>query len=214
MSVARSIRLVPSTVVLVLLSAMLSACVQPPAPTASASPPATASPAPTPEPEPAALEVSVDGVDLVDSAGDVVGQATFDDGAGMLSFLGDALGSTPAGVPNAQGYPITFYDWGDVSVSVIDDGPATVWIASATAGPLELRTTEGVEVGMTTADAIALGATEDSALPDSLIVQVREAPGTESLMRPGTTGVDFILLVIEGDAVARMISPANDWGDL
>ncbi len=106
-----------------------------------------------------------------------------------------------------------------MSVSVIDDGPATVWIAAAATGGLELRTTEGVTVGMTREEAIALGAVPDrdetgDGLPDLLRLQVREAPGTESLENPGETGVDFILVILEGDAVVRMISPASDWGDL
>jgi len=102
---------------------------------------------------------------------------------------------------------------------VVDDGPATIWIASAAVGGLGLRTTDGVAVGMTRDEAVALGAVADAdedgdGLPDLLRLEVREAPGTESLTTPGTTGVDFILVILEDDAVVRMISPANDWGDL
>ena len=174
---------------------------------------------PDPTPAPAAIVVSVDGLELVDEQGTVLGSAEFADGAGVVEFLGDAVGSTPEGEENTEGYPITSYDWGEVTLRVVDDGAASIVASSATIEGLEIRTTEGVGVGSSREAAVDAGAEEvfyaDGSLqPDLLRLQVRDAPGTDSLENPGTTGVDFVLLVLEGGDVVRIFSPSSDYGDL
>jgi hypothetical protein len=182
--------------------------------------PPTDSPTEAPAAEAAALVVSVDGLELVDEQGEPLSSVKFEDGRETLDFLGDALGSTPEGVRNADGYPFTSYDWGDVSILVVDDGGADFRATAEVVEGLDVRTTEGVAVGWSTSDAIDAGAERvyypgtTAIMPDSLRLQVTPAPGTTSLSNPGETGIDFILLFMQSDEVDQIIAPSNDYSDL
>src|SRR4051812_13970892 len=78
----------------------------------------------TAEAVPAVLVVSLDGVSVLDESEVELMSATFDDGSDVLSVLGAAFGSVPAGVANADGYPITSYEWDNVTLNVVTDAGA------------------------------------------------------------------------------------------
>lgn len=206
-----------------LLAVLLAGCASAPAeeeaPPSSA--PAESAPTETPAPEetaPAVAEVSLDGISFGDDA------AGFDDGAGALALLGDALGSTPEG-EQYEGYPITSYDWGGLSLTVTrtsaDDARASIGVTAADADGIEFRTAEGgISVGATREEALAAGAEpggydgDDDGRPEYLMLEAQEAPGTQSLERTGEAGREFVMLTVEDDVVTGIQAPSNDFSDL
>ncbi|MBB2976278.1 hypothetical protein FHX49_001852 [Microbacterium endophyticum] len=204
------------TLALTLLAATLalSGCASSTTPAATETPstaPNTASSAPVA----AALVVSLTDIEVQAADGSTISSTPLSDGIGTLDFLTGVFGAEPSAEESELGYPTTTYAWGDVSIVVVDDGPASVSFATDSADGLSLATTGGVHVGSSVAEAQAAGALfPDSGLTDVMRLDITEAPGTTSLENDGATGIDFIMLVIENDVVARISSPSNDYGDL
>jgi hypothetical protein len=182
-----------------------------------------AAPEPTPsetsEPVATVLLISLEGVTVVNDDDSVAAEASFADGAAMLELLGEVAGSTPEGQVNGDGYPITFYDWGQLSLSVVTDSGSSLSVGDDEFAGLAVHTDDGIHVGSPRSDAALAAGFEGSDFDgdgqaDYLGIEAVENPDVESLERPGEPGVDFIMAVIEGDTVARLITPSSDYGDL
>lgn len=199
-----------------LLVLALSACAPQTPPGGSSAPQPT--PAETTEapPQPEAIVVSTDGVSLVDDAGASVAEAGFDDAAGVLAFLGDWVGPVPAGTTTEFS---TVYEWTGVTLLVNGDF-ATIDVTAAMAGDLDIRTADGIAVGSTRADVVALSPFDigydgdGDGQPDSYGLEPRPEPGTNSLTDPGAVGTTYIEAFTRDDAVWRLVSPAGDWRDV
>jgi hypothetical protein len=157
------------------------------------------------------LIVSVEGIEVLDGAGSVLDAAEFDDGAAVLEVLSATLGETPDPTSNPNLSTKT-YDWRQIAITVVDGGPATMWIFSDEIAGIDVHTEEGIGIGSSKQEAIDAGAMPQ-AFPDQLRFQIREVPGTTSLETSGI-GVKFIWLLLTGEQVTRMIVPSNDYSDL
>ena len=136
----------------------------------------------------------------------------------MLELLGEVAGSTPEGQVNGEGYPITFYDWGQLGLAVVTDAGATLSVGDDEFAGLAVHTTDGIHVGSTRAEAAAVAGYEGTDFdgdgqPDYLGLEAVANPDVDSLERPGEPGTDFIMVVL-GDTVSRLIAPSSDYGDL
>ncbi len=146
-----------------------------------------------------------------------------DDGASVLALFESINGFLPTGteIEYPPGYPtgLFTYRWSEVIVAVSDQGPADFVILSPTINGVPIQTTEGIAVGSSRSEVVAAGVRDymdedDDGVADHLALGSREVPGTRSLDRDGFVGAEFLLLVIYGDTVERIIVPANDFSDL
>lgn len=191
-----------------------------PPPTSAPTESATSSPAPPPAPTPDALVIAVDGLTLLNGDGSSAGTTSFADGAGTLAFLNDLLDAEPTVTRNPDGYEITSYDWGALSLSVIDGLGSQIVVRATEFEGLTLRTVEGVTVDDTRAEVASLGALDGGydgdgdGASDFVQLSTRNVPGTDSLEKPGSVGVDYVMISFEGDDVVGIHAPANDYGDL
>ena len=213
----RTSRILLASTAAALLGLSLAACA-PASPIVSMSP----SPSPTsssvasPPPTPAdrVVEISVDGLAIDD--GPVI---AYDDADGAVAALTEAFGSSPTEAPVDGPYGGVYagYDWQGTKATVRETRIDLV--VSADAPGVIVRTPEGIGIGSTRAEAMAAGAVDGwdedgDGVAESLSIGVREVPGTSSLVHPGKVGVEYILLVLTGDVVTRMITGGNDFSDL
>jgi hypothetical protein len=207
-----------------LSAAVLAGCVAAPAQTAataSAAPVASASPvvtvSTTPEAEAtvseSAVVLSLDGASTSDG---VELPYAIDD----LDAWSTALGSEPTQTSPIDGPygplpELTKLEWSGLRLTVPNDGSATpgrFFVSSPSVSGHPLRTADGIGVGSTRDEALAAGAVEGFDATE-LRLGAREVPGTQSLSRPGEVGREWIMLVLEGDAVVSM-QPGNDFSDI
>ncbi|KTS89355.1 hypothetical protein NS183_08955 [Microbacterium testaceum] len=123
-----------------------------------------------------------------------------------------ALGSDSAssGSPSADG--VVAHDWPGLRLLLADDDDErSVSITAAEVNGHPVRTAHGLAVGSTRAEAMAAGALPGSG--HELRIDVREVPGTSSAERPDSVGTEFIALEMNGDTVASIRVPANDFGE-
>jgi|GEM_PF-2662315 len=188
-----------------------------------ASTPAEASDSPDPSSTPAAaplLELTVDGIEY--SHDDTTQVYSYNNGAQIVSLFSTITGSTPAGefipqpftddVPYATGY-----DWGFAYVTVfIHNGASIVRIKAAEANGVPIRTkTGGITVGSSVASVTAAGGfNSNPGFTDRYGLDPRPVPGMDSLMNPGTVGIDFIGLFMESGNVKQIVLLDNDYGDI
>lgn len=132
----------------------------------------------------------------------------------------EALGSAPVSSPVEGPYggtlAYTSLDWSGLKLTVPDDGStngARVFVSTPTVAGHPIVTTGGIGVGSTRAEALAAGAVEGFDATE-LRLDVRDVPGTTSLQRAGETGRQYVMLVLEGDSVAAMHLPADDFSDI
>ena len=220
-------RTVPLLTVTAVLALGLSACVpQPaPAPTDTASPtPAfcpSVKPTPTVSPTADAVAPASDAVLIVslDSASIAAG-STLEYSLNAVEAWTAALGAAPtqSAVEGPYGgtLELTALEWPGFTLTVPNDGStraASVRVSTPTVSGHPIVTTGGIGVGSTRAEAVAAGATEgfDST---ELRLDTRDAPGTQSLQRPGEVGREYVMLVLDGDSVTQLILPANDFSDI
>lgn len=209
------------------LALSLSACTPPtPAPTPTTTASASQSPAATPSasatasataPAPAsaaALIVSLDDATVED------GSASLPYARGAKDTWTAALGSEPAESPsevvNGYDFQETVWKWPGLQLNVPNDGSENgshVFVSASTVNGHPIRTAQGIGVGTTRAEAVAAGAV-DGFDSTELRIDVRDAPGTKSLQRPGEVGRQFISLILDGDTVVSMLLPADDFSDL
>ena len=205
----------------------LSSCTPPtPEPTASVSqtPPATPS-----APSSPSATVSADSPTPTSNAALIV---TLDDAMvegdsarlpyarGAKDAWTSALGAEPTESPNevVNGYDFqqTVWKWPGLQLRVPNDGSergSSVFVSASVVAGHPIRTTQGIGVGSTRADALAAGAV-DGFDATELRLDVRDAPGTNSLQRPNEVGRQFISLFLEGDTVVSIHLPADDFSDL
>src|SRR5438128_295763 len=131
---------------------LLAGCVPAPLPSPTDSEPAPVEPV---EAVATVLLISLDGVQVLNDDDSVAAEATFDDGQAVLELLGEVAGSTPEGQVNGEGYPITFYDWGQLGLAVVTDAGATLSVGDDEFAGLAVHTTDGIHIGSTGADAAA-----------------------------------------------------------
>ncbi len=140
--------------------------------------------------------------------------------APVLTLAGCAAAEFPAPSPTAiaTSTPIN-YDRPTLRINV-NFGTAWIRLLSADIAGLPVSTSEGIHVGSTRDEVLALTHVETTycgdgdGKPDSLGVEPRTVPGTESLSHPGQEGTDYIRLAFTGDVVTAISSPSSDWQDI
>lgn len=204
------------------LAVLLTGCAPTAPDDAVASPSASSSsstptPTPTPEvPQPAALLVSLDGLTVVDSADDPLSSVLFSDGDATAEFLTQLAGVAPNVLDQKQFGQA--YQWADGFV-VVNGGVVNFRFTAPTFGGLAVGTSQGIRIGSTRAEVLALGPVDTTydgdgdGLPDSLGLEPRVVPGTPSLVTPGQEGVDYIDVGFTGDTVTS-IGFGSDWRDI
>ena len=127
-----------------------------------------------------------------------------------------ALGADPTSsdviAPAGGDTGVVAHEWPGLRFLAPPDGPGRLSVTAADVNGHPVRTTHGIAVGSTRADALAAGAVAGSG--DGLRLDVRDVPGTSSLHEPGSVGKQFISLEMEGDVVASIHVPADDFSDL
>jgi hypothetical protein len=129
------------------------------------------------------------------------------------SALGADSTSSNVLAPTGWDTGVVAHEWPGLRLLTPPDGPGWLSVTSAEVNGHPVRTAHGIGVGSSRADALAAGATEGFS-SDELRLDVREAPGTSSLQHPGSVGEEFISLVMQGETVASLLVPANDYSDL
>ena len=172
---------------------------------------------PTADRAPAAIVMTLDELRLLDAGDAVLETVSVRDGD-VIGFFEDALGG-PATVSTDEGYGFDFHDWTGIRVMPLTDGRGGwVTFTAAESSGLALRTEEGLTVGATRDQAIAAGAEEGYVDDESgyavLQLDTREEPGTESLERPGETGVVYVAIIVENGVVSQIGVPGNDFSDI
>ncbi|SDS93741.1 hypothetical protein [Microbacterium paraoxydans] len=217
----------PSSLLLALAATALAVTACAPAtsaePSASPRPSETTSASPTPtETASAHIVVSLDGLTVT---GAEERSADYTDSAAILELLQEVTGELPEpeGVEIFPGEASTLeaYDWEGLRVLADSTGeaPASVSVTAAEVAGLPITTEDGFRVGSTraelrAADAWALTDAEDPETASELGLGGREVPDTESLTRPGSTGIIYTMFVLDGDTVTQIMVPANDFSDL
>jgi hypothetical protein len=180
--------------------------------------PATPTGAATPEvPKPASATLSLDGLSIRDQTGSELEAAKFADPDAMLALLGKVLRSTPDPVDNGKGG--LMYQWPGV-MFIKNFGTGSVRITGTDVGGLPLTTTQGIHVGSTRADVMALNPFDiaydqnGDGVSDNFGIEQRQVPETQSLKFPGQTGTAFISVSLQSDVVVSIGSPSGDYLDI
>ncbi|WDG16982.1 hypothetical protein [Microbacterium sp. Clip185] len=124
-------------------------------------------------------------------------------------------------VDGPPGYEMqmTRYDYGGITLTSGPDGPASIAVETATFHGVPVATQEGISVGSTRAEAMDAGARDGydqdgDGIADWLDLGSVEISGTQSLVNPGSVGIQFVMLGLDGDTVRELQAPANDFSDL
>lgn len=201
---------------------MLAGCASAESPTPSPTAIATSTPTPTPTPTveaPRATSavLSLDGLVILDQNSAEFRSASFADPDAVVALVSELMGSTPEPVDNRK-FGIN-YDWPTVRINV-NFNTALISLESADLAGLPVATSEGIHVGSTRDEVLALTHVESThdgdgdGKPDNLGIEPRTVPGTESLSYPGQEGTDFIRVYFSGDTVVEIVSPTGDWRDI
>ena len=169
---------------------------------------------PEPAPQPDALVLGVQGLTLVDGDGAPDRTVSREDVVGSVALLTELFGD-----PAVDGSDFgTSYDWGDVSGG--DSGWFNVRFDAAEFDGVVLRTSEGIQVGSSRDDVLALTTFDPEydgdgdGLSDDLGLEPAEEPGTDSLTHPGNVGTSYIDAQFDSDIVTFLFAPAGDWRDV
>lgn len=186
-------------------------------PTASATASPTPTPTPTPEePQPSAILMSLDGLTVVDDADAPLSSVLFSEPDLLIEFITQLEGAAPTVVDN-RNFGMS-YTWADASV-VVNFGLAFFRATSPAIGDLPVVTSQGIRIGSTRAEVLALGPVDPAydgdgdGQSDYLGLEVRVRPGSESLVTPGQEGIDYIEVTFTGDLVSS-IGLGDDWYDV
>ncbi len=184
-------------------------------------------PAPDVTPTPAIsvnqLTITLDGI--VYSHDDTDEFVPLSDGQSLLALFQKLTGVMPTGVELQspfEGYDWkqTSYEWSDVRVVVSHDGGASsIGILAPAVNGVPIQTEEGISVGSKRAEVLAAHGWDiydenGDGLAEAIGLGSREVPGTQSLSHLGAVGVEYILLVMKGDAVEQIQIPSNDFSDI
>ncbi|WP_125132247.1 hypothetical protein [Microbacterium sp. 10M-3C3] len=205
-----------------LLALALAACTAQAPAAAPTSVAATPSPSatPTPMPTPTAAEeplvvVGLDGISIGTQS------ASYDDVPGLIAVVADTLGSAPTEsvIEDPWGNGMQMgrrYDFGAVRVIELG-GTGSIAVTGVPDG-VRFETAEGITIGSSRSDVEAAGGWEEYAGDDlnapTWAIQPREVPDTSSLTHRGEVGREFILLLLDGDAVSQIQAPGNDFSDI
>ena len=191
----------------------------------NATPPAPPLSSPSSSSTPLPIEQMTIGLDGISYEHDgIVDTVSLADGSAILALFESVNGYMPTGTEFEffAGYPtgLFTYKWSEVIVTVSDQGPTYNLVLLAPAvNSVPIRTHGEIAVGSTRMEAIAAGARDEwdndkDGIAEELALGAREVPGTHSLSRPGSVGSEFLLLVMDGDNVVRIIVPGDDFSDI
>jgi hypothetical protein len=128
---------------------------------------------------------------------------------------------TQTAVDGPPGYEMqmTRYDYDGISLMSGPDGRASIAVETATFHGVPVATQEGISVGSTRTEAMDAGARDGydqdgDGVADWLDLGSVEISGTQSLVHPGSVGIQFVMLGLDGDTVRELQAPANDFSDL
>ena len=211
--------------VILLVALALAGCApEQPAP-ASSTLTGTMSPTAAPDSTPAAvapIELNIAGLTRV-TDGESKTYA-FAEPDALLAYVQELTGvpATTEDVENpwGTGEPwATEYRWDEFIVYVLVDGPVYLTVRTATIDGIPVQTASGVSVGDTRAEAVAAGAWDEwdsdgDGDADHLGIEPTEVEGTQSLSRPGEVGRLYVGIILDGDVVSSLQSPANDFSDI
>lgn len=155
-------------------------------------------------------DVSAEYADHVDSI-------DYDNAAGAIALI-DSIAGDPV-VTDVPQKAFTRYEWDGVQMITSQAGQFIISVSTQTIGAIPVQTAGGITVGSSRAESVAAGAADGydgdgDGVADSLDLGTREVPGTTSLARPDAVGVEYVELQMDGDAVAQLRSPSNDYRDL
>lgn len=207
--------------VIVAAGLLLTGCAAAPVATPSPTPTATRTPTPTPiaeEPKESAIVLSLDSLTVVDQEGGTVQTVPFTDPNGVLALVTEITGTAAPVVQDVSPKGFMSHQWDGIYVSAYAMN-AFVVVNAAEVGGLPVRTADGIHVGSTRAEVMALAPFEgyDSdgdGLSDTLGLEQRPGPGNESLHYPGQPGTEFIGVRMTGDAATLLRAPDSDYGDI
>lgn len=181
------------------------------------------SPDPTPAPEEptaSAIVLSLEGLATVDQDGEPLEAVRFDDAPPVLVLLTELLGEEPEEEYFAD-YGTTTYSWGeDVQLWTNEEDFSRLSLEVAELGGLPVATTDGITIGSTRDEVLALDPydgeydVDGDGDSDFLGLEPVANPEYESLSFPGQPGTDFIEVQLEDDLVSSLRSPSNDYTDV
>ncbi|MDQ1206485.1 hypothetical protein [Microbacterium sp. SORGH_AS_0862] len=215
-------KLLFSTVALALVA--LSGCAATPAPAPSVPTGiagSTTTATPTPEPEPARLVIGIQAIGYEhDGQTQVVSYSEPVDLQILLRSISD---EDPIQTPidDLPGYNLQLqrFDYDGIVVVSGPDGPAHVAVTTASFHGVPVATQEGIAVGSSRTEAMDAGARDGfdqdgDGVADWLDLGSVEISGTQSLTNPGSVGIQFVRLGLDGDTVRELQAPADDFSDL
>lgn len=204
---------------------LMTGCAQTPPeaalPSTSTSAAGTPTPSVTPTPAPK-LIVSLDGITRV-SAGDESLTVSFHDGAAVVALVAQVTGTQPeqTEAPSIAGYDLdlALYNWDGLRVTLSPENRARIAITAAQVAGVTVETEAGVSVGSSRAEVIAAQGwnewdADGDGIYEVMAVGSREVAGTKSLVHPGSVGVEYFMLIMDGDVVGQIQVPGDDFSDL
>lgn len=178
----------------------------------------TPTPTPTPEvPVASAVRLTLDRLVVLDQNGADLTAAGFADPDAVLALVEELTGSLPEPIDNRKFGML--YEWPEISVN-LNFGIASVRVTSPLVAGLPVSTSQGIHVGSSRAEVLALDPVvqnydgDGDGLPDSFGLEPVAVPGTESLTYPGQTGTAYISVRMSGDSVAWIGAPGGDYLDV
>lgn len=215
-------KLLFSTVALALIA--LSGCAATPAPAPSVPTGVagtTTTATPTPEPEPARLVIGIQAIGYEhDGQTQVVSYTELVDLQILLRSISEEDPvQTPIDSPPGYDFQRQSFDYDGIVVVSGPDGPADVRVTTAMFHGVPVATQEGIAVGSSRTEAMDAGARDGfdedgDGVADWLDLGSVEISGTQSLTNPGSVGIQFVRLGLDGDTVRELQAPADDFSDL
>ncbi|WP_243227457.1 hypothetical protein [Microbacterium sp. CIAB417] len=176
---------------------------------------------PTPEPEPARLVIGIQAIGYEhDGQTQVVSYTELVDLQILLRSISEEDPvQTPIDDLPGYNFQMQRFDYDGIVVVSGPDGPAHVAVTTAMFHGVPVATQEGISVGSTRAEAMDAGARDGydqngDGIADWLDLGSVEISGTQSLVNPGSVGIQFVMLGLDGDTVRELQAPANDFSDL
>jgi hypothetical protein len=201
------------------LAALLTGCA-PGAPSGSGTPEPSPSVTPTSvAPQPAVVILSLDGIAVQDDGGATLQSASFNDPEAALALVSSLLGSTPTPTEYPE-FGSSTWEWPGVLFGRASDTFSWLRAEVSDLGGLPLQTTDGIQIGSTRADVVALAPFDGAydmdgdGSSDLFGLEQETVPGTESLSFPGQPGTAFVEVQLDGDTVTVLRAPSNDYSDV
>ena len=179
-------------------------------------------PTPTPTPRAAALVVSLHEVTVVDAEGDVLGTAKLAQGDTVEALVRSVLGE-PSSTTHDTTSPVGSARWDGVVLGTTDGASGvSVQLSAAQSGAIELRSSDGIAVGMSRPEVMAAGAELDASWTDtdadvvheSFVSQRESVADTTSLTHPGQPGSIFVDVEVADGVVVAVRAPGDDFSDI